>query len=640
MRYITTILLIALVTIVTNGCGDPTEHVRSKLEEMDIEYPTDGLIGAVRNNDKVVVEVFIMEGFDMSGAVAQRALYAAIEANNREMVVLLLDAGVPPTEQALEQAAEIGDKQIVQLFLDAGALPTLDALMNATRISAREVAEMLLDTGTLPIQEALEYAAARRSASLMAELVLEAGAQPSNKALYIAVFNSNNKVGKILLDAGAPPTETEIILAIRDHNVQMAELLLGAGVLPSERALEAAAEVGSRQLVELLLEAGVPPTETALMDAIRYFDKEIIKLLLDAGVSPSEGALEYAAGLGARQVVELLLEAGAKPTEKAFEAAKRIGDMQMMKLLIDGDSIGRAIRDILKNVSPLSIQNTISEQLPDDIKSERAKLKKDWKVGQIFVDELASGGEGPVMIVLPAGKLLFERGRLARPSPTHMNRWIKKPQGQVIINIPFALSKYEVTNEQWDACVADGGCDNSLFFDLSRDWQKRRPVTGVTWEGAAEYAMWLSEQTGKHYRLPTEAEWEHAAGKGLTYDEWVVGTWAKANCDGCDERFGGKFWAAPVGQYSGNTAGLHDMYGNVYEWVQDCWNDSYRDSHTTSYGGAWETINCGNRVIRGGSWGSSPRDLNSKHRFLWRQSESRLDLGIRLARDLDGVGAL
>ena len=128
-----------------------------------------------------------------------------------------------------------------------------------------------------------------------------------------------------------------------------------------------------------------------------------------------------------------------------------------------------------------------------------------------------------------------------------------------------------------------------------------RPVINVSWEDAQSYVKWLSEQTGHAYRLPTEAEWEYAARAGTT----TAYSWGNdvgrnlANCDGC-----GSQWdedrTAPVGSFPPNAFGLHDMHGNVREWVEDCWNASYSGAPTD--GSAWRSGDCGNRVFRSGDW--------------------------------------
>ena len=135
-----------------------------------------------------------------------------------------------------------------------------------------------------------------------------------------------------------------------------------------------------------------------------------------------------------------------------------------------------------------------------------------------------------------------------------------------------------------------------------RGWGRgRRPVINVSWEDAVAYTKWLSGQTGERCRLPSEAEWEYAARAGsVTKYSWgnEIGS-NQANCDVCGSQWDGK-QTAPVGSFDPNGWGLHDLHGNVWEWVQDCWNGSYQGAPTN--GSAWESGDCSRRVLRGGSW--------------------------------------
>jgi formylglycine-generating enzyme required for sulfatase activity len=159
-------------------------------------------------------------------------------------------------------------------------------------------------------------------------------------------------------------------------------------------------------------------------------------------------------------------------------------------------------------------------------------------------------------------------------------------------------------------------------------------VIKVSWGDAVAYAQWLSKRTGKGYRLPTEAEWEYATRAG-TSTRWSFGdgkqalgkhAWYDDNADSKTH---------PVGEKSPNPWGLHDVHGNVWEWVQDCWHESYQGAPTD--GSAWLAAgggNCGRCVVRGGSWDNLPVDLRSAYRS-WSESGTRNGtLGFRLAQDL------
>ncbi len=200
------------------------------------------------------------------------------------------------------------------------------------------------------------------------------------------------------------------------------------------------------------------------------------------------------------------------------------------------------------------------------------------------------------------------------------------------VTVPaFRLGKYEVTFAQWDACVADGGCNG--YTPLVGWGRGNRPVGNVSWNDAQSFIDWLNGKTGGNYRLPTEAEWEYAARAGTTTKySWGddIGS-NRANCD--DDVCGDSYeYSAPVGSFPANPWGLHDMHGNVWEWVQDCYNDSYKGAPTD--GSAWMSGNCGERVLRGSSWFGDARFLHSAFRFKGAAaSQFHFDIGFRLAQD-------
>ena len=192
----------------------------------------------------------------------------------------------------------------------------------------------------------------------------------------------------------------------------------------------------------------------------------------------------------------------------------------------------------------------------------------------------------------------------------------------------FELSKYEVTFEEYDRFTAATGRNPAGDSGWGRG---RRPVIRVSWEDAVAYVRWLSGQTGERYRLPSEAEWEYAARAGsVTAYSWgnEIGR-NRANCDGCGSQWDNR-QTAPVGSFGPNGWGLHDMHGNVWEWAQDCWNDSYRGA--PSDGSAWERGECPRRVLRGGSWYFNPGALRSALRGRGPSSVRNREVGFPVAR--------
>ena len=216
---------------------------------------------------------------------------------------------------------------------------------------------------------------------------------------------------------------------------------------------------------------------------------------------------------------------------------------------------------------------------------------------------------------------MTEAGRQPTEAPLH----------QVTIAQPFAVSKFEVTFAEWDACAAHGDC----IRDVSdHGWGRdRRPVINVSWDDAQRYAQWLSRTTGKIYRLLSEAEYEYAERAGTqTAFQWgdEIGH-NNANCAGCGSRWDlGQ--TAPVGSFAANRFGLYDMTGNVWAWVEDCLHEDY--SRAPSDGSAWMTGDCGQHRLRGGSWASVADELRSANRGRGATDDRLSIAGFRVGRTL------
>ena len=198
-----------------------------------------------------------------------------------------------------------------------------------------------------------------------------------------------------------------------------------------------------------------------------------------------------------------------------------------------------------------------------------------------------------------------------------------------VVRIPaFVLAKYETTFAQWDVCTEHGPCR----WVPDEGWGRGdRPVINVSWDDAQAYVGWLSRETGRAYRLPSEAEWEYAARAGTeTRYSWGDGIGRnRANCDGCGSRWDADR-TAPAGSFPANPFGVHDMHGNLWEWVADCWNESYRGA--PSDGRAWLRGDCARRVLRGGSWKRDPRTLRAANRVREPTDLGANNVGFRVAR--------
>jgi formylglycine-generating enzyme required for sulfatase activity len=249
------------------------------------------------------------------------------------------------------------------------------------------------------------------------------------------------------------------------------------------------------------------------------------------------------------------------------------------------------------------------------------------RVGEVFQD----CSDCPAMVLIPGGSFLMgsPAGETDRDSD-------EGPQQRVTI-APFAAGRFDVTFAQWDACVAGGGCNG--YRPSDDGWGRGdRPVIEVSWQDARSYVDWLSQRTGKRYRLLTEAEWEYAARAGTTtaFSTGRMITPEQAQYDwsyaGSSTRSSGPGRTAPVGQFPPNGFGLYDMHGNAWEWVQDCFRDTL--SGQPEGGKAYEGGDCTLRVLRGGSWDSIPRGLRSAFRATSTPGGRGSRVGFRVARTL------
>lgn len=176
----------------------------------------------------------------------------------------------------------------------------------------------------------------------------------------------------------------------------------------------------------------------------------------------------------------------------------------------------------------------------------------------------------------------------------------ERPVRTIHLKSSFSISDAPVTFEQWDMCVEKGGCPS---IEDDAGWGRGdRPVIGVSWIDANKYTKWLSDKTGKRYRLPSEAEWEYVArGEQTRADEYGYylddAVTQKLGLDKYD-------MTAPVRQYQANRFGVYDMLSRPWEWVSDCWRESYRDASDES--SAWDIPSCTERTLRGGAWTVNP----------------------------------
>jgi formylglycine-generating enzyme required for sulfatase activity len=224
------------------------------------------------------------------------------------------------------------------------------------------------------------------------------------------------------------------------------------------------------------------------------------------------------------------------------------------------------------------------------------------------------------LVAIPSGEFEMGSTQSASEGPAH----------HVTIGKAFAIGRREVTFAEWDQCVSAGAC---RFNPSDQGWGRGdRPVINVSWDDTKDFIDWLSKKAGQSYRLPTEAEWEYAARAGSTSAYWWgkdIGS-GRAKCEDCSGDPARQ--TAPTGSFRPNAFGLFDTAGNAAEWVQDCWNPSYKGAPQD--GSAWTSGDCSLRVLRGGSFANKSTALRSAARFRYDEDVRYYANGFRIARDL------
>jgi formylglycine-generating enzyme required for sulfatase activity len=272
---------------------------------------------------------------------------------------------------------------------------------------------------------------------------------------------------------------------------------------------------------------------------------------------------------------------------------------------------------------------------------QRAVVEALW--GElVFRDRLQDGSKGPEMVVIPPGSYVMGSAKGDDQEGAYLIFGDAQPQHRVTIARPFAIGRYTVTFDEYDRFCMDTAREKP---DDKRWGRGLRPVINVSWDDAIAYCDWLSKQTDRTYRLPSEAEWEYAARAGTATCYWwgdAVG-FGNANLNASGNPLS---WAwrsfvsgctSPVGSFKPNPFGLYDTVGNVMEWAQDAWHDSYAGA--PSDGSAWlESSDATTarvlRVLRGGSWCNLPRAAGVSFRFFFHPVNSCDYVGVRLAQDL------
>ena len=282
----------------------------------------------------------------------------------------------------------------------------------------------------------------------------------------------------------------------------------------------------------------------------------------------------------------------------------------------------------LLTIADLTLATDITRAASTCVEAVVATEKRCLNPGDRFKD----CADCPEMVIVPAGTFL-----MGSPDSEERRVFSEGPQHQVTIVRPFAVGRFEVTFAEWDACTAEGRCKKVRDPGWGRG---RQPVVNISWEDVTnEFLPWLSEKTGSAYRLLSESEWEYAARAGTTtpFSTGMTISTGDADYDGTSTYGSGKkgvFRQAPlaVGSFAPNAFGLHDMHGNVAEWVADCYFDSYTGAPAD--GSARTGHPDCSRLLRGGSWFDAPRALRSAYRGHVFANSRFIYRGFRVARAL------
>mgnify|MGYP001809537976 CR=1 FL=1 len=537
-------------------------------------------------------------------------------------------------------------------------LAEAESALAAGRLDGDEDSALSLYTAVL--QNEPENADARGGIDRTVTALLERGEQ----AFAEARFNEATRIVGVVSPLRPDSPALASLRAKLDSDREVAGLLAEAlrleraGQLvepPGENASEiyrqilsgdssnAGARDGLARVERLLVERAASAAESG-----NFSDSE--RILADAGkVAPGSEAVQDASARVnelREERVQTLLEQG----NAALEAGN-LEEAQRLVAQLEGEAANADGIDELKT----SIEN--------------ARSYASLRPGQSLTDPLGAGGNGPELVVVPLGS--FQMGS---PDNEPDRKGNEGPRFAVRIQRGFALSRSETTVGQFRAFIEATGYtpsssqngSSTIYDERSGSMTARSgvtwesdhngrpaaadsPVIHVSWVDAKAYSDWLSQQTGKRYRLPSEAEFEYVLRAGTqTRFPWGEGnpTRLVGNLTGDGDRsdtrrnwvnsfpdYQDGYWGpAPVRSYEANRFGIHDINGNVSEWVEDCWHDNYQRAPTD--GSAWVNPGCNRRVIRGGSWASSPDQARSAFRLTASPTTTNARLGFRVAREL------
>ena len=645
------------------------------------------LLKAVRQNAQEAAQLLIEHGADVNARTGDNVtpLFYAAQWDTRAVAQLLIERGADVDAERYD----VSNSSVI--FSLNGPTPIYWAAVN----NSPDVAKLLIDHGAdIHVKEpngwTVLHRAAAKNALEVAELLIESGADLNAKdhegdtPLMAVPRGGQREMAQMLIRHGA---EVTLSYAAVVNDRDLAEMLLerGADVDAKDHeggttALHHAAKHGAFEVAELLIDRGAivgaknNSGDTPLRKAVIWNARKVAALLIDRGADANEKnrdgqtLLHLAALLNAREAaLELIahgadIQAGNSTGDTPLHTAAAGNAREAALTLIEHGADVRATntdgqtpwdvatqadaQDVLAVLRKWSAEKdlrAIAERYRQW--TEAALLREEWQQAQAHLQMLRRVNPSHPALALLETRLEEVQAREIRQK---LEQWLEmvrvdggsftmgcqsgrgwnceddeKPAHRVQVE-SFEIAKYEVTQALWEAVMGEnpswfGGCPEC-------------PVERVNWEDIEEFLAELNARTGGGYRLPTEAEWEYAArggrhSKGYQYagsDNAGLVAWYKKNSP--------ENKTHPVGQKWANELGLHDMSGNVWEWVQDCWNDGYEGAPND--GGAWEGGDCSMRVVRGGSWNYHAQVLRSVVRSR-RNAGSRLNhLGFRIVRTL------
>lgn len=455
--------------------------------------------------------------------------------------------------------------------------------------------------------------------------------------LLKAKLDSGREVGMLLAEAQRLASAGKLIEPAGENASEIYRLVL------SRDPQNVAAQTGLARVEAELVNRASQAAETG-----NYNESE--RLLAEAGkASPESDAVQDASAR-----IESMREQRAQELMQQAEAALTANNPEEASRLLD-------------EVVAVAAQTSGVEDLRTRIRN--AGSYANLRPGQSISDEMRSGGTAPELVVIPLGS--FQMGS---PEDEADRKGNEGPRHGVTLSNAFAMARAEVTVAQFRRFVDATGYSptsaqvgTSTIYDEQAgtmaaksgvNWQKgysgrnadaNAPVIHVSWTDAKSYADWVSRETGKAYRLPSEAEFEYVMRAGTNSRfPWGDGnpTRLVGNLTGDGDRsesrrnwvnafpdYNDGFWGpAPVRSYEANRYGIHDMNGNVSEWVEDCWHDSY--ARAPADGTPWVNPGCNRRVIRGASWASSPEQARTAFRLTAAPNTTNARLGFRVVREL------